>query len=412
MHPSDDIIGQSSHLLAGKRIVLALCGSVAVMKAVELARLLMRHGARVYPVMSRSAQRLVGPELVHWATGERPITRLTGRIEHVQLAGNVPDPVDLVLVAPATANTVGKIAHGIDDTPVTTFVTTAWGQGIPIVVVPAMHQSMYQHPLVIENLDRLQQRGLRVVLPTLAEGKAKFPDPNDLVEEVIRTLCVRPFWTGKRVVITVGRTEEPLDAVRVITNPSTGKMGMALAREAFRRGARVELILGESHEAVPYGVREVVRCRTADDMARAAERLLSEPADVVIAAAAVGDWKPRSPAQGKVPTSEKQSWKIDLVPTVKVVDRIREISPQSFLVQFRALVGTDFEAAQRDAMIRLQAKKADMIAFNDVGQPDQGFGAPTNRILIFRRDGVVTDTGLMKKSEVAIKILDEIERNS
>lgn len=411
MHPSDDIVGQSSQILANKRIVLGMSGSVAILKAVELARLLMRHGARIYPVMSRGAQQLVGVDLVHWATGERPITRLTGGIEHVQLAGNVPQPVDLVLVAPATANTVGKIACGIDDTPVTTFVTTAWGQGIPIMIVPAMHQSMYEHPLVMENLNKLRQLGLHVVLPRLEEGKAKIPEPSELVEEVIRLLVKKPVWENKRVVITVGRTEEPLDAVRLITNPSSGKMGMALAREAFRRGAVVDLILGEASVPPPHGVRRILRCRTTDDMVQAAEELLKEPCSLIIAAAAVGDWKSRQSAQEKVPTTGRPVWSVDLIPTVKVVDRMRQLAPASILVQFRALVGAEPEAARIDALDRLKSGKADFIAFNDVGQPGQGFGSDENRVILFDRDGGKVDTGLCTKQEVAIKILDEIEKN-
>lgn len=410
MHPSDDILGQESRLLAGKRIVLGLCGSVAVMRTVDLARLLMRHGARVYPVMSRSARRLIGEDLVHWATGQRPVTRLSGAIEHVALAGNVPEPVDLVLVAPATANTIGKIAAGIDDTPVTTVVTTAWGQGLPIVVVPAMHLSMYDHPLVLENLEKLKRLGLHVIQPLLAEGKAKFPDLDRVFLEVARLLCARPAWKGRRVLITAGRTEEPLDPVRVVTNPASGRMGLALARQAYVRGAAVDLLLGVSAEPPPHGVERLVRARTAQDFLRAADGLLDPAPDVVIAAAAVGDWRPRHVEPEKVPTRGQSHWTVELVPTPKVVDHIRATSPRSLMVQFRALAGVGLEAAREDAVGRIRAGQADLVAFNDVAQPGHGFGVPTNRVHLFDVTGEVLDTGLASKDDVASKILDEIEK--
>jgi len=410
MHPSDDIRGSLSTVLSERRLVLAMSGSVAVMRSVELIRLLMRHGAIVYPVMSRAACRLVGPDLVHWASGQKPITRLSGEIEHVALAGNVAQPVDLVLVAPATANTIGKIAAGIDDTPVTTFVTTAWGQGLPIVLVPAMHQSMYEHPLVVANLKKLEELGIHLVMPTVAEGKAKFPPLEQIFEEVARLLCQRSSWKGKRVIITVGRTEEPLDPVRLITNPSSGKMGMALARQVLRRGATVDLVVGQGQEPLPFGVRQVVRCKTAEQMANALSELLCEPADVVIAAAAVGDWKPREVALTKVPTQGNSTWVVELVPTVKVVDVIKPLAPQSLVVQFRALSQVSVEQAAQDASERIQSGKTNFVAFNDVGQPNQGFGADTNRILLFGETGLCLDTGLVSKDEAASKILDEIEK--
>lgn len=408
-HPSDDIRGSLGRELEGKRIVLAFSGSVAVLAAVELGRLLVRHGARVYPVMSRAATRLVGVDLVHWACGERPITRLSGAIEHVALAGNVGDPVDLVVVAPATANTVGKIAAGIDDTPVTTFVTTAWGEGIPILIVPAMHESMYRHPVVRENLRRLAELGLHVMESRLEEGKAKLPPPQHIVETVISLLCRRPAWAGKRVVITAGRTEEPLDAVRVLTNPSSGRMGMALARAALRRGARVDLALGVTEVDPPPGCAQVERGRTVEELGQALRRLLVEPTDVVFATAAVGDYKPSRAEAGKHPTQEGR-WIVELVPTPKLLSLVRSLAPKALLVSFRALSGVDAAEAERDARQRIAEGLGDLVAFNDVSAPDQGFRVATNRILLFDKEGLRLDTGLGTKQEIACKILDEIEK--
>jgi phosphopantothenoylcysteine decarboxylase/phosphopantothenate--cysteine ligase len=175
-HPSADIRSTLGTELEGKTIVLGVTGSVAAVKAPDLARLLLRHGADVRPVMSRAATELIHPNLMEWATGHRPITELTGAIEHVDLVGNVPVHADLLLIAPATANTIGKMAAGIDDGPVTTFFTTAFGEGVPVVVVPAMHGPMYDHPFVADNLAKLERAGVRVLLPRLEEGKAKIAD--------------------------------------------------------------------------------------------------------------------------------------------------------------------------------------------------------------------------------------------
>ena len=205
-HPSLDISGSLGSELAGKKIVLALSGSVAVVQSVELARLLIRHGAEVFPVMSQQATRLIGPELLEWATGQRPIVELTGKIEHVALVGNVPRPADLLLIAPATANTIGKMAAGIDDTPVTTFFTTAFGEGIPVLVVPAMHLSMYRHPFVKENISKLEKWGVSVVMPRFSEGKAKIDDSETILASVISRLSKRKDFEGKTVLVTAGRT--------------------------------------------------------------------------------------------------------------------------------------------------------------------------------------------------------------
>ena len=209
-HPSKDIQGSQSDGLADTRITLCITGSVACVRSAEIARALMRQGADVVPVMTEAATRLVHPDLMHWATGNKTVTDLSGAIEHVALAGNVSTKSDLVLIAPATANTIGKIACGIDDTPVTTTVTTALGEGIPVIVVPAMHEPMYNHPIVRENIDKLEHHGLRVILPEVTEGKAKIADVDRITEAVFESITTRQAGSlaGKRFLITAGRTVE------------------------------------------------------------------------------------------------------------------------------------------------------------------------------------------------------------
>lgn len=410
-HPSADIIGTLSSDLKGKRIVLALCGSVAVLKSVELSRLLMRHGAEIIPVMSHAAAELVSPQLLHWATGRKPILELTGDVEHVCFAGNTATKADLLLIAPATANTVGKIACGIDDTPVTTFATTALGEGIPIVLVPSMHEPMFHHPAVKENLSRLRSWGVSILAPRMEEGKAKIPDEETILKEVKTRLtlsCSDRFLQGERILVTTGRTVEYLDNVRVITNNSSGKMGTAVAEAAQRAGADVTLIAGKTACRLPESVR-IIKTETADQMAAAVEAALKETKyDRIIAAAAVGDWKPEVPFKGKISTHENDRLSVTLVPTVKILDRIRTLSPESQITAFRALPQSDETLLREDAVRRMKKAGADFIAVNDVSAPGCGFETDTNRLLIISADGTVSDTGFVSKTSAAEILLRRI----
>lgn len=410
-HPSADIGSTLGTELAGKTIVLGITGSVAAVRASELARLLMRHGADVRPVMTKAACELVHPNLLEWATGHRPITELTGAIEHVDLVGNVPVRADLLLIAPATANTIGKMACGIDDSPVTTFFTTAFGEGVPVVVVPAMHQSMYHHPFVVENLAKLEKAGVSVLLPRVEEGKAKIASEFQ-VFEVVRDLLSPgdlAALKGKHVVITAGRTVEYLDPIRVLTNNSTGKMGLALAEAALRAGARVTVVAGKLSVPVPAGL-EVIHAETAARMFEACKTLVGGTLpDVFLAAAAVGDWTPADPSPVKLPTSGGRLI-LELVPTPKILDRVKEWSPNTFVVAFRAQAGLDDHALEVDARSRLAKAGADLIASNDTSRPGQGFETETNELLVIDAEGTCERISLAGKAEVARKLLAKIAR--
>ena len=188
MHPVNDIKSVKSEDLAKKKIVLAITGSIAAVETVKLARELIRHGADVIPVISKAGCKIIHPDSIWFATGNQPITQLTGAVEHVSCCGDVKGRADLLLVCPATANTISKMALGIDDTPVTTFATTAIGTGIPVIVVPAMHGTMYRHPVIKKNIDVLKQMGVTIVDPRLEENKAKIADLDRVVIEVKRAL--------------------------------------------------------------------------------------------------------------------------------------------------------------------------------------------------------------------------------
>ena len=221
--PLKDIRSTRGKELDGKKVVLCVTGSVASIEVPSLARELMRHGADVNAVMSDSAEKLVRPETLEWATGNSVVRRLTGKTEHVRLAGEWEGRADLVLVAPCTANTISKMALGIDDTPVTTLASMALGGGIPLLVAPAAHEPMYRNPAVEANIQRLKDRGVGFVGPKFEEGKAKMATVGEIVDAAIRRLAKKDL-EGRKIIITGGPTAEFIDPVRVITNFSSGKM--------------------------------------------------------------------------------------------------------------------------------------------------------------------------------------------
>ncbi len=409
-HPSMDIIGSSGNTLAGKKIVLAMCGSVGAVRCVDIARLLMRQGAQVYPVMTQAATELIAPELMEWATGNKVVTRISGAIEHVALAGNVPDNCDMVLVAPATANTVSKIACGIDDTPVTTVVTTALGQRIPVLIVPAMHEPMYRHPIVGRNIASLNDAGIPVFVPPVSEGKAKIPSAEN-VAAMVRVLMAfggaRPL-SGKRVLVTAGRTIEYLDPIRVVSNNSSGRMGIALAQAASALGAEVTLVLGKYAAALPDDVRIRHTESTQEMLDAVQEELQASQVDVCLAAAAVNDWQAAAPADHKVSTHSGNPYTIELEPTPKIIDGIKAVSPETFLVAFRAQSGFTAEQLRADALQRMKKAQADAIVANDVSAPGAGFESATNAVTLVHSDGSHTELPLAEKLDIAIGIWQQL----
>lgn len=406
IHPSFDITESRDTTLRGKSIILCITGSVAAVRASELARLLMRKGAKVYPVMSAAACSLIGPDLMEWACGFKPVTTLTGAVEHVALAGNVEGKADLILVAPCTANTIGKIAGGIDDTPVTTMVTTALGEKIPLVVVPAMHEPMYRHPFVVENIEKLKKAGITVMLPRVEEGKAKIPENGLIADTVVSILAEDKPLKGKKILITAGRTVEYIDPVRVITNNSTGKMGFAIAEAARDMGAEVTVVYGKgSVDSVP-GVK-IINVSTAEEMKKGVEQeLSSSDYDIMMAAAAVGDWQPVESSDTKLSTREHKNLVMELVPTPKIIDGIKSRYPEVFLVAFRALHDLSEDELLDDGKRRMAIADADMIAINDVSKAGRGFGTDTNEMLAVSRDGEIRKLELASKYEIGKKLLN------
>jgi phosphopantothenoylcysteine decarboxylase/phosphopantothenate--cysteine ligase len=403
-HTSKQIIGTRGDELYEKKIVLCMTGSVAAIKSPEIARELMRHGAEVYAVMTEMAQKIVHPYMMEWSTGNPVVTELTGETEHVTLGGEHPNRANLILVAPSTANTIGKAASAIDDTPVTTLLTTAIGSGIPIIIAPAMHASMYRHPIVMENVKKLRSIGVEVLMPRFEEEKAKIPNTREIVEAVISKLTELKDYEGLRVLVTAGPTREYLDVFRFITNPSSGKMGVAVASEAQRRGGEVTLVYGPGSVKLPFGVK-VIPVETTTEMLNAVVgELEGSRYDLAVFSAAAADFGPEERDMVKT-SSSLESWRIDLVSRPKIIDRVKKVTPEIFLVGFKAEYGVSDEELVKKAQARMEAGGIDLIVANDVARAKVGFTYDTNEVFIIDRDGGREHLTLRGKEKIASRLL-------
>jgi len=407
IHPSKDIISSRGRELAGKKIALLVTSSVASFKAPEIARELMRHGADVYAVTSPSTEKMVGADLLEWATGNPVVAHLTGRLEHIALGGKGEGHADLVLVAPATANTIGKLASGIDDTPVTTVAATAIGSRIPVVIVPAMHEPLYDHPIVQENISRLKKIGVEFIEPEISEGKAKIASTEKIVRSVIARFSNGQSrdLEGRRVLVTAGPTIEHIDPVRVVTNRSSGKMGVAIAEEVASRGADTTLILGPGTVNPPSGVK-TIRVESTSQLLEAVLEQLKTGPSLVFAAGAPTDYRPLTVAPKKIKTREKPQINLELRATPKVLEEIRRASPKTFLVAFKTEHDMSNDELIDEAFKIIHEKNADLVAANDVGREGVGFQADTNELYVVDGRKKVVHIPLAQKREVARQLVD------
>jgi phosphopantothenoylcysteine decarboxylase / phosphopantothenate---cysteine ligase len=395
-------------MLTDKKIILGVCGGIAAYKAIELLRLLTKAGADVHVIMTRAAQEFVAP-LTFQTLSSNPVhTELFNliaerEIGHISLA----DRADLFIIAPATANVIGKIAAGIADDMLT---TTVMATKAPVLIAPAMNVNMLTNPIYRENEEKLRRFGYQFVAPVCGslacgwEGEGKLASPEVIFEGVVTALTKKDL-SGRTILITAGPTREEIDPVRYISNHSSGKMGYALARAARRRGAQVLLISGPTALVKPDGVR-VVNVTSAVEMqsevmARAAEY------DVVIKAAAVADYRPVARSGTKI-KKKGESATIELVKNPDILAGLGEmvsgLMPRPFLVGFAA----ETDALAENASKKLREKNLDMIVANDVSQVDAGFNVDTNRALLFFKDGSSSECGLMSKDQLAGTILDHV----
>ncbi|MGI0089892.1 MAG: bifunctional phosphopantothenoylcysteine decarboxylase/phosphopantothenate--cysteine ligase CoaBC [Nitrosopumilaceae archaeon] len=401
-HPSLDIVSSHGTELAGKKIVLCVTGSVAAYKAIELARLFMRHGANVTCVASKAATDLIKPSYFKWATGNEVITKLTGDLEHIKIADYKKS--DLIVVYPCTANTLGKLANGIDDTPISTVLSVGFGSKIPIVMALAMHEAMYDNAAVRKNMDFLKGK-VDFVSPQMIEGKAKAAEPEEVLDFVLKKFGASSKLCGKRVLITAGPTIEYIDPVRVITNQSTGKTGVLLASEFVSAGAKVTLIYGPGKELPPKGVK-LIRVETSQEMLDAVKKVMKQKFDIVILAAAVSDYIPEKPSVMKI-KSDQNKILLKLKRASKIIDQIKKIQKNIFLVGFKAETNLPKEKLIIEARKRLRETGADLMIANDIGTKYKKNSDYNNVILVNSKNTVQSDW--KKKSEISRFIRKEIE---
>ena len=379
-------------MLEGVNVALGVSGSIAAVKTVELAHELRRHGASVRAVTTDAATGIIHPWALEFATENDVVTEITGRVEHVELCGR-DGWADVLLVAPATANTVGKVAAAVDDTPVTTCATVALGADVPVVVAPAMHEPMYDHPGVLESLDRLEEWGVSFVDPRVEEGKAKIATEADIVTETARAAGPSPL-AGRHVVVTSGATTERIDPVRVLTNRSSGRTGRAVARACYARGADVTLV----HDGPEVSYATVERVGSAAEML---DGVLAhaDDADALVSAAAIGDYTVTG-SDEKLRSGQELT--LDLRPTPKLIDTVREEHPDLTVVGFKLETAGDDETLVARARKTLERAGLAFVVGNDASV----LGSEGTRTLFVRESETAEFVG--SKDELGLRIAAEL----
>ena len=395
-----------SGILKNTRIILGITGSIAAYKSVILARLLKKEGANIDVVMSDGATRFVTPLSLKGITHELVMSDMYDlksylKINHVSVA----ERCDLIVIAPATANTIAKLANGFADNPVT---ATVLASRSPIVICPAMDGFMYKNPITLENISRLKSRGFIVLGPesgALASGlsgEGRMVEPEKILENIKTTLGqISGDFKGIKIVVSAGGTREKLDPVRLLTNRSSGKMGYALAETARDRGADVVLVSASKIES-PVGV-SFKPVDSAKDMEKIVLNECSD-ANVLIMAAAVSDWTPINIHDQKIKKGTDDSLEIKLV---KTADILAKLSTNKDLIKVGFAAET--EDLVSNARKKLVEKNLDVIAANDVSLPDSGFESENNKIILFDSQGDVDDLGMLTKYQASTKILDKIK---
>ena len=393
--------------LKGKTVLLGVTGGIACYKSANLASALVKQGANVQVLMTKNATEFIGPHTFESLTGNRVSVDTFDRnyqfqVEHIALA----DQADLVLVAPATANVLAKLAHGLADDMLTTTILAC---NCPKIAAPAMNTKMYENPVTQDNLDILRKYGWEIVEPASgrlacgAVGKGKMPEPEDLLETVLHALSHEKDMSGLKVLVTAGPTREALDPVRYLTNHSTGKMGYAIAKAAAARGAQVTLVSGPVNlKKPPY--MEVVDIVSAQDMFDAVTSRAPDQ-DIIIKAAAVADYRPATVAEDKIKKSGNDS---DLsLPLARTSDILAWLGEHRAPGQFLCGFSMETRDMVANSKKKLEKKHIDLIAANNLKQAGAGFGVDTNVLTLIAADGA-KELPLMSKEEAAHTLLDEI----
>ncbi len=394
-------------MLKGKEIVLGVTGGIAAYKAAEFVRLLVKEGSRVHVVMTRNAREFVAPLTFQTLSGNPVVTDPFALIEgeqigHIALA----DLAELIVILPATANIIGKIANGLADDFLSTMVMATRA---PVLIVPSMNVNMWENKALQKNVQTLLERGYHFMEPGEGElachwyGKGRLPELGDVIEK-IKDLFTPKDLKGETVLVSAGPTQEPIDPVRFITNRSTGKMGFALANVARRRGAEVILIAGPNRLSLPREDVQVVSVRTAEEMRQAVLKQM-ERCTVVIKAAAVSDYRPLKVSEHKLKKSDARET-LELERTKDILKEVGKKKGNRIVVGFAA----ETEDLIANAKKKLVEKNLDLIIANDVSKPGAGFATETNQVRILFPSGEIRDLPQLSKEEVSTAILDEVAK--
>jgi phosphopantothenoylcysteine decarboxylase/phosphopantothenate--cysteine ligase len=392
-------------MLKGKKVVLGVTGGIAAYKGAEFVRLLVKEEVGVYVVMTQNAQKFIAPLTFQTLSGNPVVTDPFTLLEEAQI-GHIAlaDLAELVVILPATANIIGKIANGIADDFLSTMVMATKA---PVLFVPSMNVNMWENKALQKNIQTLLQGGYHLLEPGEGElachwyGKGRLPELNEVVEKMEDLLSPKDL-KGEKILITGGPTQEPIDPVRFITNRSSGKMGYALAKMARRRGAEVILVSGPTSLPLPRRDMKGVWVRTAEEMRKAVFKNL-EGSSVVIKAAAVSDFRPKVLSQKKIKKGDSNST-LTLERTKDILEELGKRKGNRILVGFAA----ETENLMANAKKKLQEKNLDFIVVNDVAHPGSGFAGDTNQVKILYSSGQVKDLPLMTKEEVSQYILDDV----
>ena len=447
-HPSKDIKSTLGKVLLNKKIILCVTASVACYKSIDLIRLLMRHGAEVFVVISKTVEKFISKDFFVWASGNKVISELTGDLEHIVLADYGKS--DLVIVYPSTANTIGKFANGIDDTPPTSVLSVALGSKIPIVIAPAMHESMYDNDIIKENIAKLEKKDVVFINPKIEEGKAKIVDTESVLLSIVKILQqsnfpidgdfkgddknagempftkqpektifetkdhdVKNFFKDKRILISIGSTIEYIDPIRIISNTSSGKMGISLVKNALNFESDITIVKGLTHyhekianeqtKSHSSNLKEIC-VKTSQQMRdEIIKELSSFKYDLVILAAAVSDFRPSSFSNNKI-NSDMSSLTLTFVPTLKIVNEIKGVCRGLFLVAFKADYDVPVEMLLHKSYKKIVDANADLVVANDVGKKDTHIGSDLNEVLLIDRHKNYYHFRIQNKNDVALNI--------
>ncbi len=396
-----------------KNILIGITSGIAAYKILDLIKLLKNEGHEIFVIMTKGATEMISKQDFERASGNKVYVNLfeknfnyrkvleKQKVEHIELA----DKTDVMVIAPATANIIGKLAHGIADDFLT---TTALAVTSPIIICPSMNVNMWNNPIVQENLMKLKLTGYQIIEPATGmlacgyKGVGRLEDVEIIKNKVLKQIRRSDSLKGKKIIITTGGTIEKIDEVRFIANRSSGKMGMAIAEECYLRGADVLLLRAKSSVTPRYLIKEKI-FNTAEELMLLIKENIKNT-DIFFQTAAVSDYKVDKSFKGKI--SSEKSLELKLVPQIKIVDKIKKISPKTVLVAFKAVYGLGEKLLIQEGLKKLKESKADVVITNDISRDDRGFESDNNEVYIISANGSVKKIPLTSKQEVAKKIIE------